>query len=96
MDIIKSIIALKSDAEVSVNGETVNDIIWHDGNPTNITNEQILAKQTELQTAYDNKEYQRNRELEYPSVKDQLDKIYHSGIDEWKKVIKATKDKYPK
>ena len=96
MDIIKSIIALKSDAEVSVNGETVNDIIWHDGNPTNITNEQILAKQTELQTAYDNKEYQRDRELEYPSVKDQLDKIYHSGIDEWKKVIKATKDKYPK
>ena len=96
MDIIKSIIALKSDAEVSVNGETVNDIIWHDGNPTNITNEQILAKQTELQTTYDNKEYQRDRELEYPSVKDQLDKIYHSGIDEWKKVIKATKDKYPK
>ena len=96
MDIIKSIIALKSDAEVSVNGETVNDIIWHDGNPTNITNEQILAKQTELQTAYDNKEYQRDRELEYPSIKDQLDKIYHSGIDEWKKVIKATKDKYPK
>ena len=96
MDIIKSIIALKSDAEVSVNGETVNDIIWHDGNPTNITNEQILAKQTELQTTYDNKEYQRDRELEYPSIKDQLDKIYHSGLNEWKKVIKATKDKYPK
>jgi len=36
------------------------------------------------------------RANEYPSVKDQLDKIYHSGIDEWKKVIKATKDKYPK
>ena len=55
MDIIKSIIALKSDAEVSVNGETVNDIIWHDGNPTNITNEQILAKQTELQNIEDAK-----------------------------------------
>ena len=37
-----------------------------------------------------------NRANEYPSIKDQLDKIYHSGIDEWKKVIKATKDKYPK
>ena len=96
MDIIKSIIALKSDAEVSVNGETVNDIIWHDGNPTNITNEQILAKQVELQAAYDAKEYQRKRATEYPSIADQLDKIYHSGIDEWKKVIKATKDKYPK
>ena len=50
--------------------ETVNDIIWHDGNPTNITNEQILAKQTELQTAYDNNKYQRDREVQYPSLKE--------------------------
>ena len=39
---------------------------------------------------------QDNRRKEYPSVADQLDKIYHDGINEWKKVIKATKDKYPK
>ena len=70
MDIIKSIIALKADAKISINGETVNDIIWHDGNPTNITNEQILAKQTELQTAYDNNKYQRDREVQYPSLKE--------------------------
>ena len=37
-----------------------------------------------------------NRANSYPSIADQLDKIYHSGIDEWKKVIKTTKDKYPK
>jgi hypothetical protein len=37
-----------------------------------------------------------NRAKDYPSIADQLDKIYHSGLDEWKKVIKATKDKYPK
>ena len=37
-----------------------------------------------------------NRAKNYPSIADQLDKIYHSGIDEWKKVIKTTKDKYPK
>ena len=95
-DIISAIIAINPDAQVSVNAEDINQITWHDGNPTNITNEQILAKQAELQTAYDNKKYQRDRELEYPSVFDQLDKIYHSGIDEWKKVIKTTKDKYPK
>ena len=70
MDIIKSIIALKANAKISINGETVNDIIWHDGNPTNITNEQILAKQTELQTAYDNNKYQRDREVQYPSLKE--------------------------
>ena len=40
--------------------------------------------------------YQRDRAVAYPSIQDQLDKIYHSGIDEWKKDIKAVKDKFPK
>ena len=57
-DIIKSIVAIKSNAQVSVDNDDINKIIWHDGNPTNITNEQILAKQVELKTAYDNKKYQ--------------------------------------
>jgi len=35
-------------------------------------------------------------EFKYPSVVDQLDLIYHSGIDAWKAKIKETKDKYPK
>ena len=95
-DIIKSIVAIKSNAQVSVDNDDINKIIWHDGNPTNITNEQILAKQAVLQTAYDNKKYQRDRAAEYPSIVDQLDDIYHNGIDGWKATIKVTKDKYPK
>ena len=38
----------------------------------------------------------KKRRSEYPSIVDQLDNIYHNGIDEWKKTIKAVKDKYPK
>ena len=41
-------------------------------------------------------DYEWKREQEYPSVVDQLDLIYHSGIDAWKAKIKETKDKYPK
>ena len=37
-----------------------------------------------------------NRKAEYPSWEDQLDNIYHNGIDAWKATIKVTKDKYPK
>jgi hypothetical protein len=48
------------------------------------------------QTAYDAKKYQRDRAKEYPSIADQLDDIYHNGIDAWKETIKTTKDKYPK
>ena len=95
--IINAILAIKADAQVSVRGEDVNQITWHDGNPTNITKEQILAKQTELQAEYDSQDYARKRKSEYPSFADQLDKIYHDGIDKWKdEMIKPVKDKYPK
>ena len=40
--------------------------------------------------------YTDARKAEYPSLEDQLDKIYHNGIDAWKADIKAIKDKYPK
>jgi hypothetical protein len=96
IDIIYAIKAIKADAWVTVNNSSVDGIIWHDDNPTNITNEAILAKQTELQAEHDAKQYQRDREKEYPTWQDQLDDIYHNGIDGWKATIKATKDKYPK
>jgi len=40
--------------------------------------------------------YKYKRAAEYPSIVDQLDKIFHDGIDEWKETIQAVKDKYPK
>ena len=40
--------------------------------------------------------YKEDRKSEYPSWEDQLDKIYHSGINAWKADIKKIKDKYPK
>ena len=40
--------------------------------------------------------YKDKRAAEYPSIADQLDDIYHNGIDAWKATIKTTKDKYPK
>ena len=40
--------------------------------------------------------YTDARVAEYPPIVDQLDKIYHEGIDAWKADIKVIKDKYPK
>jgi len=94
-DIAKSIKAINPSAEFSVNAEDYNQITWLDGT-TPISKSDIQTKMAELQTEYDNNKYQRDRAAEYPSIEDQLDKIYHDGIDEWKKVIKVTKDKYPK
>ena len=63
---------------------------------TQPTAEQIASYETAANTAEALQTILNNRANDYPSIKDQLDKIYHSGIDEWKKVIKTTKDKYPK
>ena len=40
--------------------------------------------------------YDVKRASEYPLIRDQLDDIYHNGIEGWKSTIKAIKDKYPK
>ena len=63
---------------------------------TKPTESEINAGLKAMQDAWDAQEYARKRGNEYPSVVDQLDLIYHSGIDAWKAKIKETKDKYPK
>ena len=40
--------------------------------------------------------YKYQRAAEYPSIADQLDTLYHSGLDAWKAQIKTVKDKYSK
>jgi len=94
-DIANAIKAINPDAAVSVTNDDVNQIVWKNGTPV-ISNEDILAKQVELRAEFDAKKYQRDREKEYPTWQDQLDDIYHNGIDSWKATIKTTKDKYPK
>jgi hypothetical protein len=93
INICKAILAIKKDAQVSVSGDDINSIEWHDGNPTNITNQQILDKQSELKALED---VYVNRRNEYGTVVSQLDEIYHSGLDAWKDRISAIKTKYPK
>ena len=56
----------------------------------------ISLEMERLQTEYDAKKYQRDREVAYPSYADQFDTIFHQGIDGWKAEIKKVKDKYPK
>ena len=93
--ITKAILKINPNAEVLVSGNDINQITWLNGT-TPISKADIEAKIVELQADYDAKQYQRDRELEYPSMADQLDDIYHNGIDAWKATIKTTKDKYPK
>ena len=94
-NIINAILAINSNAKVDVEDNDITKIKWLQGT-TPIAEADILAKEKELKADYDNKEYQRNRASEYPSIAEQLDDLYHNGIDGWKSSIKAIKDKYPK
>ena len=93
--ILDAILNINPNAKVTIINEDINNITWHNGT-TPISKADIEAKMVEVQADYDAKEYQRKRVLEYPSIADQLDDIYHNGIDDWKATIKTIKDKYPK
>ena len=66
------------------------------GNKITLVQSNIDSARTTLNADYAKVKYKDDRKAEYPSVVDQLDDIYHNGIDAWKATIKTTKDKYPK
>jgi len=97
---INAIKAINPDAQFTYSGkegstDTLDTIQWLD-NTTPISKSDIENKYQQLKTEYDNNKYQRDRAKEYPTWQDQLDDIYHNGIDAWKATIKVTKDKYSK
>ena len=94
---VEAILEIKPDAEVTFKAD--GSLVWHDGNPSNITDEQIATKLAELEADYDAKEYQRKREREYPPMADYLDAIVKGDETQKQKYIDdclAIKEKYPK
>lgn len=72
---------------VSINDTT--GPIDKDGNP-------VAINMNLVEAWVDPDTYKYQRVAEYPTWNEQLDNIYHNGIDAWKADIKAIKDKYPK
>ena len=95
MFIEQAILKINPNAKFGVINDNLDNIKWYD-ETTPISKADIEAKMVEVQAEYDAKQYQRDRVSEYPSMAEQLDDIYHNGIDAWKATIKITKDKYPK
>ena len=81
---------------ITLSEDFVNYGLDKDGNKVSIVQSKVDAARVTLDAEYAALEYSRNRAAEYPSIEDQLDNIYHNGIDAWKTTIKTIKDKYPK
>ena len=113
--IINAIQALDANAQVVVNGEPSNQAEYEANvkyisgadehgsaifkDTQDFTWEQVLAKKAELQTDYDNKQYQRDRADAYPSIQDQLDMQYWDSVNNtttWKDKIAEVKEAHPK
>ena len=94
--ITEALTLLKPQARWVCRGDTYAGLEWLDETQTKPTELEIEVKLAELQYQEEVNVYQEKRKLEYPNWEDQLDKIYHSGIDAWKTDIKAVKDNYPK
>ena len=80
-----------------VTSNAQGNIIWHDGNPTNITAQQIADKIADLRIEYDAQEYARKRKAEYPTIEELVVALYDvddkAAIETKRAAVKA---KYPK
>lgn len=96
IDLTKALISLYPNSEWTLNGVEYDGLVWLSENIQKPTEAELIAECNRLQAEYEAKEYQRQRARAYPSIPDQLDLIYHQGIDAWKSVIEAVKVQYPK
>ena len=92
-----------ADALVSINPEIKFTYRAEDYNRLKIlsdhskpTKAEINSEIVKLQAQFDSEHYKLQRQAEYPSWQDQMDLLYHGGVDALKAELKKTKDKYPK
>ena len=95
-EVIDAILALKKDAKFILHNNDFDTVEWHDGNPDNITKEQVEEKLVELQNIYESFDYYRKRRPEYPSIEECVHAILDDNLEALQVKRKAIKDKYPK
>jgi hypothetical protein len=78
--------------------QNYESIVWVSKDISQPTIEEVQAEIVRLQTDWDENEYRRWRDINYPMVGDQLDDLYHAGAfsPEMEAKIRAIKEQYPK
>tara|TARA_B100000212_G_C27295437_1_gene499159 strand:- start:47 stop:352 length:306 start_codon:yes stop_codon:yes gene_type:complete len=93
---VKAIMALAPNVNFSAKDGEI--FIW-DSDEEIPSEEAIQAKQAELISDYNAKQYQRDRAAAYPTWQEQMDMQYwdkKNGTTTWQEAIEAVKTKYPK
>jgi len=94
-DKVEALVKLQPNAEFTVKDDVIE---WLSDDITQPTDAEIQAKIDEMVAEYDAQEYARNRKVEYPSIGDQLDALFHAGVfpEDMTATIQAVKDAHPK
>jgi len=95
-DITHALQSLKPGSAWSIIGDNYEDLIWNGEANEKPSEEELNDEIARLQAEYDEDEYKRLRSKAYPPIEEQLDLIYHEGIDSWQALIKSIKDAHPK
>ena len=78
--------------KLNPNVVTVRGNVAYDKDDNEVTYDNAAVEAEVLANAY-----KAQRAAEYPSLSEQLDYIYHNGVEAWKtNMIQPIKDKYPK
>jgi hypothetical protein len=93
---LDAILSLEPNAEVTLVGDEI--VTWHSDDITQPTNAEITAEQTRLQTEYDAKDWERNRQAEYPSLQDCIHALLDGGdtLTDLQAQRQVVKDNHPK
>lgn len=83
-------------AEFHMSENDITTLCWGENNTVNFDLDLIIETQKQLEIEYENNQYQRDRAVSYPTIQDQLDLLYHGGLDAWKAEINKVKEQYPK
>ncbi len=97
-DYTSAVQAINTEAEFKLENNDLSTIEWLNGTSV-ISDADIEAKMTELNTEYNNTVYERDRRIAYPSIREQLDMQYHdavNGTTTWKDAIAKVKADNPK
>jgi len=93
--IAQAILEINPNAEVSINNDNIDNIIWNNGTPK-ISKSDIQAKMDEIEIR---DAHIRPRRKSYPSIKDQLDMMWHDKQNDtttWEDAISKVKLDNPK
>ena len=93
MSIVKALLELTPGAKWVIRDDAID---WMDTEQTQPTQEEIVQKIAEIEYTEEVEAYKEVRAKAYPVMSEQLDKIFHEGIDAWKADIQAIKDAHPK